>query len=42
MWAKMFEIMVDESDKAHLIDMRKKYKNILRNYGIHLIKIEKV
>ena len=31
MWAKMSEIMVDESDKAHLIDMRKKYKNILRN-----------
>ena len=31
MWAKMTEIMVDEDDKAYLIEMRKKYKNILRN-----------
>ena len=31
MWAKMSEIMVDEKDKAYLIKMRKKYKNILRN-----------
>lgn len=31
MWAKMTEIMVNEDDKAYLIEMRKKYKNILRN-----------
>ena len=31
MWAKMSEIMIDEKDKAYLIEMRKKYKNILRN-----------
>ena len=31
MWAKMTDIMVNEEDKAHLINMRKKYKNILRN-----------
>jgi len=31
MWQKMSEIMVDEEDKAHLIELRKKYKNILRN-----------
>ena len=31
MWAKMTDIMVNEEDKAYLIDMRKKYKNILRN-----------
>jgi len=31
MWQKAREIMVDEADKAHLIEMRKKYKNILRN-----------
>jgi len=31
MWQKASEIMVDEADKAHLIEMRKKYKNILRN-----------
>ena len=28
---KMPEIMVDENDKAHLIELRKKHKNILRN-----------
>ena len=28
---KVAEIMVDEADKAYLIEMRKKYKNILRN-----------
>ncbi|MBC7906146.1 MAG: radical SAM protein [Rhodospirillaceae bacterium] len=31
MWQKMSEIMVDEADKAHLIELRKKYKNVLRN-----------
>lgn len=31
MWAQMSEIMVNEEDKAHLIEMRKKYKNVLRN-----------
>jgi len=31
MWQKMSEIMVDEADKAHLIQLRKKYKNVLRN-----------
>lgn len=31
MWQKASEIMVDEDDKAHLIEMRKEYKNILRN-----------
>lgn len=31
MWQKMSEIMVDERDKAHLIELRKKYKNVLRN-----------
>ncbi len=31
MWQKMSEIMVDEDDKAYLIEMRKKYRNILRN-----------
>ena len=31
MWQKLSDIMVDEEDKAHLIEMRKKYKNILRN-----------
>lgn len=31
MWAKMSEIMVDEDDKAELIRLRKKYKNVLRN-----------
>lgn len=31
MWQKMSEIMVDEADKAYLIQMRKKYKNVLRN-----------
>ena len=31
MWHQMTDIMVDEDDKAHLIEMRKKYKNVLRN-----------
>ena len=31
MWAKMTEIMVNDEDKEYLINMRKKYKNILRN-----------
>jgi len=31
MWHQMSEIMVDDEDKAHLIEMRKKYKNVLRN-----------
>lgn len=31
MWQNLTEIMVDEEDKKYLIDMRKKYKNILRN-----------
>lgn len=31
MWQKMSEIMVDDEDKAHLIELRRKYKNILRN-----------
>ena len=31
MWAKMTDIMVNDEDKAYLINMRKKYKNILRN-----------
>lgn len=31
MWQKLSEIMVDDEDKAYLIEMRKKYKNILRN-----------
>jgi len=31
MWQKMSEIMVDDEDRAYLIEMRKKYKNILRN-----------
>lgn len=31
MWQKMSEIMVDERDKAHLIELRKTYKNVLRN-----------
>ena len=31
MWSDLAEIMVDEADKAYLIEMRKKYKNILRN-----------
>lgn len=30
-WHSMDEIMCDEKDTAHLIDLRKKYKNILRN-----------
>ena len=31
MWAQMADIMVNEEDKAHLIEMRKKYRNVLRN-----------
>ncbi len=31
MWNKASEIMVDEADKAHLIEMRKEYGNVLRN-----------
>ena len=31
MWQKMSEIMVDEEDKAHLIELRGKYGNVLRN-----------
>jgi MoaA/NifB/PqqE/SkfB family radical SAM enzyme len=31
MWQKLSEIMVDDEDKAHLIQMRKEYKNIMRN-----------
>jgi AdoMet-dependent heme synthase len=31
MWQNMAEIMVDDDDKAYLIEMRKKHKNILRN-----------
>jgi MoaA/NifB/PqqE/SkfB family radical SAM enzyme len=31
MWQKMSEIMVDERDKAHLIELRKEYGNVLRN-----------
>ena len=31
MWSKLSEIMVDEEDKAHLIELRKRHKNVLRN-----------
>ncbi len=31
MWHKAAEIMCDDNDRAHLIELRKKYKNILRN-----------
>ncbi len=31
MWQKLEDIMIDDSDTAFLIEMRKKYKNILRN-----------
>lgn len=31
MWHSMTDIMCDEQDRAHLIELRKKYKNILRN-----------
>lgn len=31
MWHSMSEIMCDESDTARIIELRKKYKNILRN-----------
>ncbi|OUS29736.1 hypothetical protein A9Q99_08405 [Gammaproteobacteria bacterium 45_16_T64] len=31
MWAKMSDIMVDDEDRKHLIEMRKQYKNVLRN-----------
>lgn len=30
-WQKMTEVMVDSDDIAHLINLRKKYKNILRD-----------
>ena len=31
MWRNMHDICIDEEDTAHLIEMRKHYKNILRN-----------
>lgn len=31
MWQKMSEIMCDDEDRAHLIELRKQYKNVLRN-----------
>lgn len=31
MWQKMSEIMVDERDRAYLIELRKTHKNVLRN-----------
>jgi len=31
MWSNLTEIMCDDEDRAYLIEMRKKYKNILRN-----------
>lgn len=31
MWQNLTDIMVDDEDKKYLINMRKKYKNILRN-----------
>ena len=31
MWQNLTDIMVDDDDRAYLIEMRKKYKNILRN-----------
>ena len=31
MWQNLTDIMVDEEDKKHLIEMRKEYKNIMRN-----------
>jgi len=31
LWKNMTDVMVDEKDQAHLICLRKKYKNILRN-----------
>ncbi len=31
MWASMHEICINDDDREHLIAMRKKYKNILRN-----------
>jgi len=30
-WHSMNEVMCDEKDTAHLIELRKKYKNMLRN-----------
>ena len=30
-WQGKFEVMIDEKDSAHLIELRKKYKNILRD-----------
>lgn len=31
MWSNLHEIMCDDEDREYLIEMRKKYKNILRN-----------
>ena len=31
MWQNLTDIMVNEDDKKYLIEMRKKYKNIMRN-----------
>jgi len=31
MWQKLDEIMINDADRAYLIEMRKQYKNILRN-----------
>jgi len=31
MWSNLTDIMCDDDDRAYLIEMRKKYKNILRN-----------
>ena len=31
MWKNMAEVMVDEKDQEYIRDMRKKYKNIVRN-----------
>lgn len=31
MWQRLEDIMVNDEDRAHLIQMRKQYKNILRN-----------
>lgn len=31
MWQNLEEVMVNDDDRAHLIEMRKQYKNILRN-----------
>ena len=31
MWSNLTEIMCDDDDRAYLIEMRKKYKNVIRN-----------